>query len=150
MKYKELQEGRSFVLRLDNGENLLEELLTFFQEQRLQGAVFWVLGALEKGQLVGGPQTASLPPEPINITFNDTREIVGWGNIARVMEGSPKIHLHMSAGRNDHTYTGCLRKKGQVFLTSEIYLREIINFPVRKKEMSSGIELLDIQGETAK
>ncbi len=144
MKYLELQEGRSFLLRFEHKENLLTELRAFFKQNNLQGALFWIMGAFKKGTLVGGPAENSFPPVPLYMSFEDTREILGWGNISLLKDGSSKIHLHMSAGRRQETFTGCLRKEGEVYLTCEVYLKEIMNFPYRKKDSSSGIELLDI------
>ncbi len=146
MIFQQLKEGRSFILRFEHEEDLLEGLKIFVEENKLQGAVFWILGALGKGKIVGGPRHNTAPPEPIFVSFEDTREIIGWGNICRLTNKSPKIHLHLSAGRGENTYTGCLRSDGKVFLTCEVYLREILNFPLRKKDQTWQVELLDITG----
>ena len=112
------------------------------QKEKLSFASILLLGALEKGDIVTGPKEAKIPPMPDERTFDDGREIVGFGTI--VTEGSDvKMHLHGAMGRGTETFLGCLRKDGKVFITIEAVITEYKGVDViRAKDPSTGINLL--------
>lgn len=124
MEYTTGTIGRVFCLRVDHGEDLIEALQTVSRKENIRSAFFFLLGAIEKGDLVAGPKEACVPPDPIWVKIDTPHEIICIGNI--FYEGEePKVHLHCSIGRDEHVRTGCLRKQSKVFMVNEICILEI-------------------------
>ncbi len=144
MKYKEITIGKTYLIKFDHEDDLLDELKKFFVSQNLYGAVFWILGALKSGKFVNGPKENLLPPLPIFNILLETHEIVGFGNIFFDEKNNVKIHLHVSAGRDKNVITGCLRGSAQVFLTCEVFLVEIKTNIIRKFSEDLGAAILDL------
>ena len=142
MQYKQATKGRVFIVRFDHGDDLIEEVKSIAQKEKLSFASILVLGALEKGDIVTGPKKAVIPTEPDERTFDDGREIVGFGTI--VTEGSDvKMHLHGAMGREKETFLGCLRKDGKVFITIEAVITEYTGVDItREKDEKTGLNLL--------
>jgi hypothetical protein len=123
--------GRVFVVRVDNGDNLLEELKTFASTENITSAFLFMLGALSEGNIVIGPKEKKTPPDPIWFRFTCPHEIIGIGNIF-MENGEPGIHLHASLGRDNDTNTGCMREKNEVFMVTEILVLEIAGMEVER------------------
>ena len=145
MIFRQITTGRQFLLRMEHGDDLLKELYVFFENNKIDGAFVWILGALECGKCVAGPQKTSLPPDPIIRVFSETHEILGWGNFFLNDHEKPKIHLHITTGHGSETMMGCLRDNARVFLTCEVFVQEVLNPPVRKLDPESATELLDLE-----
>lgn len=143
MKYTRGSIGRVFVARLDNGDDLAGELKKLAEKEKLEAAVFYLIGALKDASLVVGPEECSLPPVPVWRKFSDGREIIGVGNLFRDSEG-PVIHLHGSLGRGDATLMGCIRGEAEVFLVAEVIILEITGTGAfRQFDPHTGIKMLD-------
>ncbi len=142
MEYAKGSIGRVYFARFDHGEDLLSEIKKIAEKEDLPAATILILGALEKGDIVTGPEKAEIPPDPHFVSFDDGREIIGFGTIIK-QEGSPSVHLHSSYGRGDSSLTGCLRKGGKVFLTVEVLITEVKGIDVsRKKDEASKCNLI--------
>ncbi|MDG6243322.1 MAG: DUF296 domain-containing protein [Methanolobus sp.] len=116
--------GRVFTVRLDHGDDILRELEGLAVAEDLHSAAFIMLGAVKEANLVVGPKTNEVPPDPSWEKIIDAHEVLGIGNIFRE-EGKPKIHLHSVAGRGLSVKAGCLRKESEVFMVAEIFIMEI-------------------------
>lgn len=93
MEYTKGRIGRVFTVRVDHGDDLILELIKLAELEKIESAVFMLLGALREGKLVTGPKENRRPPEPVWTGFNDAHEILGIGDIFQE-NGKPKIHLH--------------------------------------------------------
>jgi predicted DNA-binding protein with PD1-like motif len=131
MEYAKGSIGRVFTVRIDHGDDLILELIKLAELERIESAVFILLGALKEGKLVTGPKENITPPEPVWSGFDDVHEILGIGNIF-LMEGKPKIHLHAGAGRRDNIELGCLRGESEVFMVVEAFVFELENISARR------------------
>ncbi|WP_407355536.1 PPC domain-containing DNA-binding protein [Methanolobus sp. WCC5] len=116
--------GRVFAVRLDHGDDILRELEGLAVAEDIRSAAFIMLGAVKEANLVVGPKTCEVPPDPSWEKITDAHEILGIGNIFRE-EGKPKIHLHSAAGRGASVKAGCLRKESEVFMVAEVFIMEI-------------------------
>lgn len=145
MKYSQGNLGRVLVIKLEHGDNLIEELKGVCAKENICEAVLFVVGALQKASLVVGPKEAVVPPEPVWKQFEDGREIVGIGTVFDSDSG-PAIHLHASIGRGDKVMTGCIRKDTEVYLVVEVILLEIIGSGTKRVlDQSLGLHLIDFE-----
>lgn len=124
MEYAKGRIGRVFTVRMDHGDDLILELIKLAELEKIESAVFVLLGALKEGKLVTGPEENRRPPVPIWSAFDDVHEIIGIGDIF-LEEGRPKIHLHAGTGREDSVEIGCLRGESEVFMVVEVFIFEI-------------------------
>lgn len=144
MKYQTGRSGRVFVVKFDDGENPLEELTELAKKEKINAAVFWIIGGLKKGRFVAGPKNNELPPIPLWREIVGNNEILGIGTIFWFKD-EPKVHLHGVFGRQDIVKMGCLREDPQVFLILEAIVMEILDVTVtRQLDEKSNMVLLKI------
>ncbi|MDD1719855.1 MAG: DNA-binding protein [Methanoregulaceae archaeon] len=141
MQYSEGKLGRVFVVRVDNGEDLLSVIRSFVEEKGIRSGIIHFLGALREGQLVTGPEEVVLPPVPHFVSFSGGYEIVGLATISPGSHGS-HIHYHCSAGRGEKVLTGCLRNVATTYIIVEAIILEICGLDTgRKLDGVTGLEL---------
>ncbi len=131
MEYAKGRIGRVFTVRIDHGDDLILELIKLSELEKIESAVFMLLGALKEGKLVTGPKESIRPPEPVWFGFNEAHEILGVGNIFQE-DGKPKIHLHAGACREDNIKVGCLRGESEVFMVVEAFIFELEGITARR------------------
>ena len=126
MQYSEGNLGRVFVLRMDDGEDLIASLQRFVQEKRIESGMALFIGALRDGRVVTGPEAeaAIIPPTPHFEDFESAWEVFGMATIYPSKEG-PKMHIHSGMGRGREALLGCIRDKAEVYLIVEAVLFEI-------------------------
>jgi predicted DNA-binding protein with PD1-like motif len=132
MQYAQGQVGRVFVVRIDDGEDLLESIQRFITDKGIQSGSITFLGALMNGRMVTGPEEPVIPPVPHFILFEGGWEVFGVGTIYPG-EGGPHIHYHASIGRAGHALTGCLRQKATTFLIVEAVIIEFTGLQARRE-----------------
>ncbi len=79
MEYAKGRIGRVFTVRIDHGDDLILEFIKLAELEKIESAVFMLLGALKEGKLVTGPKESIRPPEPVWFGFNEAHEILGVG-----------------------------------------------------------------------
>ena len=111
MQYSQAKQGRIFVIRLEDGEILHETIEKFAADQDIRAAYMIVLGGADsQSRLVVGPEDGQASPViPMVHELSNVHEIVGTGTLFPDEEGKPSLHMHVAAGRNDSTITGCVR-----------------------------------------
>ncbi|ODS37746.1 MAG: hypothetical protein A7316_09055 [Candidatus Altiarchaeales archaeon WOR_SM1_86-2] len=148
MKYTQGKIGRIFVVKFEDGDNLLKELIKLAKKERVESGIIHLIGALEKAEIVVGPEKVEIPPTAIWKNFDDGREVLGLGTIFW-KGGEPKIHIHSCIGREDKVNIGCIRKCAEVYLVIEAVIIEIdtgSNANVaRKFDGQSGLDLIYIE-----
>ncbi|ADE37485.1 PPC domain-containing DNA-binding protein [Methanohalophilus mahii] len=138
MEYREGKIGRVFVLRVDDGEDILESITALAEEKEIEKAFLFMLGACRTANLVTGPLKDMIPPEPLWNSFVDPHEIIGIGNIM-LENKKPVVHLHTGLGRDGKASIGCMRKYNEAFMVTEILLLEIDGMDaVRKFDSKRG------------
>jgi len=131
MQYTEGQIGRVFVVRIDDGEDMLISLHQFIKDKSIQAGSIVFLGALMNGRMVTGPEEPVIPPVPHFVMFEGGWEVFGVGTIYPG-EGGPHIHYHASVGRSGHALTGCLREKAITYLIIEAVILEFTGLSARR------------------
>jgi predicted DNA-binding protein with PD1-like motif len=131
MQYTEGQLGRVFVVRIDDGEDMLISLHQFIKDKSIQAGSIVFLGALMNGRMVTGPEEPVIPPVPHFVMFEGGWEVFGVGTIYPG-EGGPHIHYHASVGRSGHALTGCLREKAITYLIIEAVILEFTGLSARR------------------
>jgi len=131
MQYTEGQLGRVFVVRIDDGEDLLLSLRQFITDKYVQAGSILFLGALMNGRMVTGPEEPVIPPVPHFVMFEGGWEVFGVGTIYPG-ENGPHIHYHASVGRSGHALTGCLREKAITYLVVEAIVLEFTGLSARR------------------
>lgn len=132
MQYTEGQIGRVFVVRIDDGEDMLLALRQFILDRDIKAGSIHFLGALMNGRMVTGPEEPVIPPVPHFVMFEGGWEIFGVGTIYPG-EGGPHIHYHASVGRSGHALTGCLREKAVTYLIVEAVIMEFTGLSARRE-----------------
>jgi predicted DNA-binding protein with PD1-like motif len=132
MQYTEGQLGRVFVVRIDDGEDMLISLHQFISDKSIQAGSILFLGALMNGRMVTGPEDPIIPPVPHFVMFEGGWEVFGVGTIYPG-ESGPHIHYHASVGRSGHALTGCLREKAITYLIIEAVILEFTGLSARRE-----------------
>jgi predicted DNA-binding protein with PD1-like motif len=145
MRYSQAKQGRTFVIRLEDGEILHETIERFAVEQGIKAAFLIILGgADQQSRLVVGPENGKTTPViPMVHELDQVHEMVGTGTLFPDEEGQPVLHLHVASGRLDSTITGCVRAGVKIWLVAEVILVELLDTSaVRRMEPGSGFKLL--------
>ncbi|AEH60270.1 conserved hypothetical protein [Methanosalsum zhilinae DSM 4017] len=132
MKYSKATQGRIFIVRMDHGDDIIEQLKGLALEENIRSAFFIILGAAEQSTLVTGPKEPLVPPETVQTMFNDVGEIIGGGNIM-MQNNEPLIHLHTAIGNSRDVKVGCMRDTSRTFMTAEIFIMELDDITVSRK-----------------
>lgn len=146
MKYSQAKQGRIFVIRLEDGDIIHEEIEKFADEQAIKAAALTIIGAVDAGSnIIVGPEHGRAESiTPMAHILNNVNEIVGTGTIFPNEKGVPKLHMHIACGRQDSTVTGCIRNGVKTWHILEVILFELIDTgAVRKLDPAMGFELLN-------
>ncbi len=145
MKYSEAQLGRIFVIRLEDGETVHEEIEKFAKEHSITAATLVAVGGADRGSclIVGPLDGEARPVNPMEYILKDVHEIAGTGTLFPDEEGQPMLHMHMACGREENTITGCIRNGVKVWHVLEVILFELAgNSGKRVLEKETGFKLL--------
>lgn len=145
MKYSQAKQGRIFVLRLEDGDIVHEEIERFAREQSISAAALIIIGgADQESKLVVGPEEGRATPiVPMEHILDNVYEAAGTGTIFPDEEGHPMLHVHMACGRNVSTVTGCIRRGVRVWHVMEVILFELLDSTgIRVFEPATGFSLL--------
>lgn len=129
MLYSEARQGRVFVIRLEDGDILHEEIERLAAEKSVNAASLIVVGGADEGsQLVVGPEEGRAEPvTPMFRTLSDVREVAGVGTLFPDENGKPVLHMHVACGRNEDTITGCVRKGVRTWHILEVVMTELLD-----------------------
>ena len=146
MKYSEARLGRMFIIRLEDGEILHEQIEEFARTHAIAAAAVIALGGIDEGsKLVVGPEEGrSKPISPMEHILDDVHEIAGVGTIFPDRDHNPVLHMHIASGRNESTITGCVRRGVKVWHVIEVILFELRDTSAsRMFDTQTGFELLE-------
>jgi predicted DNA-binding protein with PD1-like motif len=145
MKYSEARQGRTFVIRLEDGEIVHTVIEQFVKDHAIERATLFAVGGADKGSvLVVGPEESRIfPTNPMTHELYDAHEITGTGTIFPDDNGNPVLHAHFACGREENTVTGCIRTGVKVWQVMEIILIELLeNTATRQLDPHTGFKLL--------
>ncbi|MEH0021408.1 MAG: PPC domain-containing DNA-binding protein [Desulfobacter sp.] len=129
MKYSQGQYGRVFIVRLEDGDVIHEQIEALAQKESIQSGMLFILGGADKNsRVIVGPCDGDdiKPGMPVmSRVFDHARESVGVGTLFPTDAGQPMLHLHLACGRGDSTITGCTRSGVVTWRYMEAVLIEI-------------------------
>jgi predicted DNA-binding protein with PD1-like motif len=146
MKYSSASFGRVFVLRLEHGDLVREQIERFAQVQNIRAAALVAIGGIDKGSpLVVGPEKGrSVRVTPMRCVLDEVHEVSGTGTIFRNANGNPVLHMHVAAGRKKSAKAGCVRKGVKVWHVLEVVVFELAQSTAKRvPDQQSGLELLE-------
>ena len=147
MQYTEGKMGRTFIMRLHDGDHLPDVLEIFAMEHKVSSALCFFLGGVkENGKVVVGPRDSTeIPPHPMVRLLDGVHEVCAIGTIFQDKNNIPKLHMHAAFGRGSHVVTGCIRMGIDIWEIGEIIVLEITNASAhRELDEKTGFELLEI------
>jgi len=145
MKYCEAKQGRTFIIRLEDGDILHEAIEAFAKEHSVtSAAVIAVGGADMNSRLIVGPERGRAEKIiPMTHVLENVSEVTGTGTIFPDADGNPVLHMHMAFGREDKTVTGCVRAGVKVWHVMEVILFELTdNTAKRVHDPVTGFSLM--------
>ncbi len=145
MIYSEAKQGRVFIIRLEDGDTIHDEIEKFSEEKNIKAASLIIIGGADKdSKLIVGPENGRVKPVIASVrVLDDVHEIVGTGTIFPDENGKPILHMHIACGRKESTITGCVRKGVKTWHVLEVILTELVETTaVRKIDDAVGFGLL--------
>lgn len=139
MKFSECKPGRIFVLCLENGDIVHEEIEQFARDHSIAAASLVIIGGADTGSklIVGPDQENEIPVTSLEYVLDNVHEIAGTGTLFPDEQGNPVLHMHMACGRNASTRTGCIRRGVKVWRIMEVVLFELVESK-GKRELDPG------------
>jgi predicted DNA-binding protein with PD1-like motif len=128
--YKQVEQGRRFVLKISPGEPLQQKLLEFARAVGLRHAVVVsAVGSIQDLRFRGIKAGAKLPITPPRMHLHEVTgplELLGLtGNILPDERGELDCHLHVMAARSSGDVLGGHLFDARVFATCEVVLSEL-------------------------
>ena len=145
MKFSEAKPGRVFVIRLEDGDVLHEEIERFAIENGIQAASLTAVGGVDAGSrlIVGPAEGRSKMIVPVEYVLEDVCEVTGTGTLFPDEAGVPVLHMHLACGRGEKTVTGCVRSGVKVWHVLEVILTELTgSSAARRPDAATGFNLL--------
>ena len=146
MKYSQAKQGRIFVIRLEDGDIVHEEIEKLAKMESIQAASLIIIGGIDKDSvlIVGPEEGRSKTITPMEHILDNVHEVVGTGTIFPNEKGEPILHMHIASGRQANTVTGCIRKGVKTWHTLEVILIELIESTAKRTlDSVTGFELLN-------
>lgn len=144
MKYQVGRPGRVLILRFEDRDDVLGNLVELAKKEDIRAAVVYLVGGMRQGSIVVGPEKDEFPPTPVWKTLDESHEVVGVGTIFW-LDDTPKVHFHGAFGKKEMVKVGCLRENSETFLVLEAVIVEIDGVTARRQlDPVSGMVLLKL------
>jgi len=139
MQTKKITDG--FVVKLDKGEQLVDSLIKFARQEKVDSGSVTGIGAVTNVTLGYFDREQK---KYLEKKFEEVYELVSLlGSIATI-NYQPILHLHIIiSDRNYKVYAGHLFS-AEVAVTAEIFVRAYPEPLLRKKDPQFGLNLLDL------
>jgi len=139
MQTKKITDG--FVVRLDKGEQLVDSLIAFAQQEKVDSGSVTGIGAVTNVTLGYFDREQK---KYLQKRFEEVYELVSLVGSIATINYQPILHLHIIiSDRNYNAYAGHLFS-AEVAVTGEIFVRTYREPLFRKKEPEFGLNLLDL------
>jgi predicted DNA-binding protein with PD1-like motif len=135
-----------FVLRLEDGEILHEEIEAFCKTNAIHAAAVQALGGAAGGsRLVAGPVDGTARPvTPMLPTLSEVHGLAAVGTVFPDTQGASVLHAHAVCGRGGNSVCGCVRAGVIVWQVMEVVLWELTGaLAVRRPDPASGPAFLE-------
>lgn len=146
MKYSQAQLGRVFIIRLEDGDIMDQEIKKIAKVEKVKAATLIAVGGVDKDScLIVGPEDGrSKKIIPKSIVLDNVHELTATGTLFPDADGEPIVHMHAACGRNNQTITGCIREGVKTWHVLEVIMTELINTDAKRlKDIATGFKLLN-------
>lgn len=131
MDYQVGRQGRVFLCKFNHLEDPLNAIRGLAVKENIRAGAFNLIGAVQSGRIVVGPEKDELPPVPVYDELDQVNEVVGMGTIFW-KDNEPAIHLHAAFGKGDTVKVGCLRDTAETFLILEAIIYELKDIEAKR------------------
>ena len=142
MKYQIGKTGRVVVVRFEDRDDVIGNLVDLAKKENIKAAAVYIVGGMREGSIVVGPEKDEFPPMPVWRKLGESHEVVGFGTIFW-LDDEPRVHFHGAFGKKDIVKVGCLRENSETFLVLEAIVIEIEGVTAKRElDPVSGMVLL--------
>jgi uncharacterized protein len=143
MKYQLINndQQKTFAVILESGEEVIEKIMEFAQEQKISASQLTAIGAFSN-TIVGFFDFSMKDYK--KIPFKEQMEVLTLNGDITLFNGEYKIHAHVVLGREDGSAHGGHLLKATVHPTLEIILNESPAYLSREMDKESGLALIKI------
>ncbi len=136
------KQGTGFVLRLEQGDDILKTLRQFAEAKKIRAGFFEGIGSLYKARLghYDFQDTKTYKYE----TFDEDLEILSLSGNVSTMSQHALPHAHATLGRRDFTVIGGHLEEGSLANMVEINLAKFPGKLEKAKDTNVGLNLLQL------
>lgn len=140
---RRFEPGPVHLLRLEQGEDLVDAITAYATNARIQAAWFTYLGAVSRAALRYYDQVGMVYRD---FTIDQHLEVLsGVGNVS-LKDGTPFVHTHASLGDAAGRAFGGHLDRGCIVFSIEVRLEELSGeAPVRIFDEASGLSLWGLE-----
>lgn len=143
MKYAKL--GASYILRLERGEEVLEQLVSFASREGISAGVVAGIGAVEDITLGYFDVEEK---KYVKENLKGSYEVVSLNGTASLSSGHPLFHIHAVLADREHRTRGGHLFSARVSVTLEVDFRVLPGELKRAEDSFSRLNLLDLPEST--
>ena len=153
LSFRECRQGRRFIIRIEPGSKLVEQLLLFARHVGLEhGALVSAVGSVRHVEFSDIQTGASLPitePRMPVHRLPGPLDLVGLeGNLVPNEAGRADAHLHILAAKSTGEVVGGHLIEAEVFATCGIVLLEyVVEGVERQRSKEGGVDTLFFEDE---
>jgi predicted DNA-binding protein with PD1-like motif len=148
LSFRECRQGRRFIIRVQPGANLVEQLLLFARHVGLEhGAIVSAIGSVRNVEFsdiqAGARLPITEPRMPVH-RIEGPLDLLGLeGNLVPTEAGSVDAHLHIFGSKSSGEVVGGHLIEAEVFATCEIVLSEYqVEGVERQRSKTGGVDTL--------
>jgi predicted DNA-binding protein with PD1-like motif len=134
--------GPIYVIRLDDGERIIDSLRALCEQDKIGAGVISGLGAVREAELGWFDRKAK---DYCTVLIQEPCEIVSLhGNIS-LLDGKPFLHCHIALGDRSFGVRGGHLREAVVSAACEITLTRFFDEIGRRRDETTGACLLDLK-----
>jgi predicted DNA-binding protein with PD1-like motif len=135
---RELKGGRSLLVRLDHGVDLVDQISKLAVAEGIRTGTFSALGALTQAEIAFYDQESH---EYSELLVEESSELVSCTGNVSIRDGKPFVHAHVVLADCDGKTIGGHLLHGNIF-AAELFLIELLGEPmVRESDETTGLYL---------
>jgi uncharacterized protein len=135
------QGTRSFVARLEKGEDILGSIRRLAKAWKIQAGVLEGIGSLSKAKLGHYDFTTKNYHYEV---FQEDLEILSLAGNISSLDDEPLPHVHVTLGKRDFTVLGGHLEEGSSANMVELFIRVLPGKIVKSKDVNSGLNLFQL------
>lgn len=140
MDYTTVESTREFIARMDHGVDWREQIESFADENGIDAAFFYGLGAVQDAELFFYEQDEQ---EYQPVAFDEPLEVTACvGNISRLDDGR-FAHTHVTLSRADGSTVAGHLNRATTF-AGELYVRAFDAELVRERDETTDLDLWEL------